>query len=105
MDNRLSFNMACDQKLDEITVQLSEARVTDEKEIKILTENAAMLRKAKRFGKGKLWDWVTSLSLRDILMLTFSVGMYKYILDREDEGVVATSRSLNWSPFSRFPRL
>ena len=102
--NRVGFDASCDYLLDNITLELMKADVTDRDQIRTLTENAKHLRDAKRYGKGRLRKWIEALTPGDILKMVFSFGMFRYILEKEDEGKIVTSRAKDWIFWSRFPR-
>ena len=102
--DKVSFNGSCDYLLDQITVELLNADVNDENQIKILTDNAKRLREAKTNVFGGVLDWFKQLTPGDILKLGFSVLMYTWILNKEDEGIVVTTRATNFLPWNKFPR-
>lgn len=104
MVERISFNASCDRKIDEITIELLDADVTDKDQIKILTENYGRLQDAKRHGRGKWIKWLMLLSPGDLLKWWASEKMFKKILDKEDEGIVVTTRAKDWIPWNRSPR-
>lgn len=104
MLERASFNASCDKLLDQITIKMESADVTDEDEVRILCDNAKALRDAKSYGRGGLWRWVKQLSPGDILKAVLTVGMYSFIMRKEDEGVYTKTGATNWIPWTRSPR-
>ena len=102
--NRVSFDASCDYLLDNITIEMLNVDVNDKDQIRILTDNARHLRDAKRYGKGRLRKWLESLTPGDILKMVFSFGMFHYILNKEDEGKIVTSRAKDWIFWNRSPR-
>lgn len=99
--HRIGFEESCDYLLDQIVVEMVEADVTDKNQIKILTDNTRYLKEAKKYDKGRIRKWLSQLSLSDILKMVFTVYMFHYILDREDEGKICTSRAKDWIFFNR----
>jgi len=105
--DKVSFNKACDDALDRITAELIIADVTDEKQIKVLTDNAKHLREAKEGNKGILsgvLGWLGELTPGDILKASLSVMMYAWILNKEDDGIVVTTRGQGWIPWNKSPK-
>ena len=104
MLEKASFRASCDRKIDEITIELLDADVTDKDQIRILTENYGRLQDAKKHGKGRLMKWLTLLSPGDILKWYASEKMFDRILNKEEEGIVVTTRAKDWIPWNRSPR-
>lgn len=104
MLERASFNASCDRLLDQITIKMMNADVTDEDEVKILCDNAKALRDAKSYGRGGIWRWLKQLTPDTILKAALTIGMYRFIMRKEDEGVYTNSRATNWIPWTRSPK-
>lgn len=95
---------ACDAKLKEIAEELK-ATSCDSEKIKILTDNAEMLKQAKKIDKKGFKAWVKKIDAADIVKLAFSTGMFIYLVHGENIGKFISSKAQVFIPWGRTPKM